>query len=188
MEGLPDDTVHSAPGLWAIPVQAGNITIKLQVAAPGALDEYNWQFVMDPSDPFARDAMSWTLMVLPVPSTGAPSRRRRRVVCACCRDPGRRRSPIRVSPEAVGSIAAPCPTKLRRSLVRCVPASAAQVLSLSKTSVTYPYAWECAVREVSAGGVDWVRLASYYGISGRWLNGKVRKQPSAKRGGGVRAQ
>jgi len=73
-DGMPDDTAHSASGSWAVPVEAGNITVKLQVAAPNALDEYNWRFGMDSSDSASRDAMSWTLVVLPVAaSTGVPA-------------------------------------------------------------------------------------------------------------------
>lgn len=73
-DGMPDDTAHSASGSWAIPIEAGNITVKLQVAAPGALDEYNWRFVMESSDSASRDAMSWTLVVFPnAASAGVPA-------------------------------------------------------------------------------------------------------------------
>jgi hypothetical protein len=72
-DGMPDDTVHSSSGSWAIHTEGGNITVKLQVAAPFALDEYDWRFVMDSSVPESRDAMSWTLMVFPDASAGVPA-------------------------------------------------------------------------------------------------------------------
>ena len=73
-DGMPDDTAHAASGSWTIPVEAGNITVQLQVAAPYALDEYNWRFVMDSSDSSSRDAMSWTIVVLPnAASAGVPA-------------------------------------------------------------------------------------------------------------------
>jgi hypothetical protein len=73
-EGLPDNNAHSSSGSWAIPTEAGNITVKLQVAAPFALDEYDWRFKMDSSESDSRDAMSWTLVVLPnTASAGVPA-------------------------------------------------------------------------------------------------------------------
>ena len=72
-EGMPDNNAHSASGSWAIPTEAGNITVKLQVAAPYALDEYNWQFQMYSANSDSRDAMSWTLMVFPDASAGVPT-------------------------------------------------------------------------------------------------------------------
>lgn len=73
-DGMPDDIAHAASGSWGIPIEAGNITVKLQVAAPYALDEYNWRFGMDSSDSASRDAMSWTLVVLPnAASAGVPA-------------------------------------------------------------------------------------------------------------------
>jgi len=73
-EGMPDTIARSASGSWAIPTDAGNITVKLQVAAPNAVDEINWRFAMDSSASDSRDAMSWTLVVLPnAASTGVPA-------------------------------------------------------------------------------------------------------------------
>lgn len=73
-DGMPDDTARSASGSWAIPVQGGNITVKLQVAAPNAVDESNWRYTMDSSAPDGRDAMSWSLIVLPnAANAGVPA-------------------------------------------------------------------------------------------------------------------
>jgi len=74
MEGLPDDNARSSSGSWAIPIEAGNITVKLQVAAPYALNEYESRFIMDSVEPESRDAMSWTIVVLPnAASAGVPA-------------------------------------------------------------------------------------------------------------------
>jgi len=73
-EGMPDDNDGSSSGSWAIPIEAGNTTVKLQVAAPHALDEDNWRFQLYSGEDDSRDAMSWTLVVLPdVVSTGVPT-------------------------------------------------------------------------------------------------------------------
>ena len=74
MEGMPDDNDGASSGSWAIPTQAGNITVKLQVAAPHALDEDNWRFQMYSADSDSRGAMSWTIVVLPnAVSAGVPA-------------------------------------------------------------------------------------------------------------------
>jgi hypothetical protein len=72
-EGIPDDNDGTSSGSWAIHTEAGNITVKLQVAAPYALDGYNWRFQMYSADPHSQDAMSWTLMVFPDASAGVPA-------------------------------------------------------------------------------------------------------------------
>lgn len=73
-EGLPDDITGTSTGSWAIPVEAGSITVKLQITAPYALGEYQSRFTMNSSEPSSQDAMSWTLVVFPnAASTGVPA-------------------------------------------------------------------------------------------------------------------
>jgi len=73
-EGMPDDTARSSLGSWSVPTQGGDITVKLQVAAPKAVEENFWRFTMDSSASDSRDAMSWTLVVLPdTAGTGVPA-------------------------------------------------------------------------------------------------------------------
>ena len=73
-EGLPDGNDGSSSGSWAIPTNAGNITVKLQAAAPNASVESEWRFQMYSAEPQSRDAMSWTLVVFPnAASAGVPA-------------------------------------------------------------------------------------------------------------------
>ena len=73
-EGLPDDNNGTSSGSWAIPVEGGNITVKLQIAAPFALGEYASQFTMFSSETWNKDWISWTLVVLPnTASAGVPA-------------------------------------------------------------------------------------------------------------------
>ncbi len=72
-EGMPDDNDGTSSGSWTAPTEAGNITVKLQVAAPAVLDEDEWRFVMASSETFSQDAMSWTLMVFPDAVAGVPA-------------------------------------------------------------------------------------------------------------------
>jgi len=73
-EGMPDDNDGSSSGSWVIPVVAGSTSVKLQVAAPHALDEDNWRFQLYSGEDDSRDAMSWTLVVFPtIASAGVPA-------------------------------------------------------------------------------------------------------------------
>ncbi len=73
-EGMPDDITGTSTGSWAIPVEAGSITVKLQITAPYALGEYESRFTMYSSEPSSQVAMSWTLVVLPnATSAGVPA-------------------------------------------------------------------------------------------------------------------
>ncbi|MFH1108255.1 MAG: hypothetical protein V1790_03525 [Planctomycetota bacterium] len=72
-EGMPDDTTGTSTGSWAVHTDGGNVAVGLQVAAPYALDEYDWRFEMNSTESDSRDAMSWTLIVFPDANAGVPA-------------------------------------------------------------------------------------------------------------------
>jgi len=72
-EGLPEDDAGTSSGSWVTRTEAGDVTVKLQVAALCSLDKYECQFGMASADPFSQDAMSWTLMVFPDASASVPA-------------------------------------------------------------------------------------------------------------------
>lgn len=72
-EGLPDDDSGTSSGSWAIPVEAGSIMVKFQIAAPFALGQYESQFTMFSSESWNKDWMSWTLIVFPDAVAGVPA-------------------------------------------------------------------------------------------------------------------
>lgn len=72
-EGVPDDVIGTSSGSWAIHTDGGNLTVKLQIAAPYALGEYESRFTMNSSESYSQDAMSWTLLVFPDAFAGVPA-------------------------------------------------------------------------------------------------------------------
>ena len=72
-EGLPEDDAGTSSGSWVTRTEAGDVPVKLQVAALCSLDKYECQFGMGSADPYSQDAMSWTLMVFPDASAGVPA-------------------------------------------------------------------------------------------------------------------
>ena len=72
-EGLPEDNVGTSSGSWATRTVAGSTTVRLQVAALCASEEYECQLSMASSEPSGGDAMSWTLMVFPDSNAGVPA-------------------------------------------------------------------------------------------------------------------
>ncbi len=73
-EGIPDTNEGTSSGSWAIHTTAGNLTVKLQIAAPYSMNEYESRFIMDSSESFSQHAMSWTLIVFPdAANAGVPT-------------------------------------------------------------------------------------------------------------------
>jgi hypothetical protein len=72
-DGMPYHAAHSSSGAWTTHVDSGSTTVKLQMTAPYGLDEYDWRFIMDSSQPSSQDAMSWTLIIFPDANAGVPA-------------------------------------------------------------------------------------------------------------------